>query len=51
VLYKGGAPGLTAGLIQINAAVPMAASAGSAVALDVRMGGVPAQPGVTIAVR
>lgn len=51
VHYKGGAPGLTAGLIQINATVPLATNPGSAVPLDVRMGGVPAQTGVTVAVR
>jgi uncharacterized protein (TIGR03437 family) len=50
VLYKGGAVGATAGLLQINAIVPMAAQPGM-VTLDVRIGGVPAQSGVTMVIR
>ncbi|MDX1981129.1 MAG: hypothetical protein SFV51_12735, partial [Bryobacteraceae bacterium] len=50
VLYKGGAVGATAGLLQINAIVPLAAQPGT-VSLDVRIGSVPAQSGVTMVIR
>jgi len=49
ILYAGGAPGLVAGVLQVNVRVPEHAS-GSAAALVLRGGGVASQPGVTIAI-
>jgi uncharacterized protein (TIGR03437 family) len=51
VAYSGGAPGLLAGLIQINAQVPAGAATGDAVPVVVMMGGVSSQSGLTLAVR
>jgi uncharacterized protein (TIGR03437 family) len=48
--YVGGAPGKTAGLLQIDVPIPAAVTPGNAVPVVVRMGGAPSQPGVTIAV-
>ena len=50
VLFAGAAPGLVFGVVQINVTVPMAAAVGPAVPLQVFIGGVAAQAGVTIAV-
>jgi uncharacterized protein (TIGR03437 family) len=50
VRYAGNAPGLVAGVVQVNARIPESVSAGAAnVVLSVD--GVPSQPGVTLAVR
>ena len=49
VLYAGGAPGQIAGLMQVNVVVPSGLS--GAVPLVLTAGGVPSQPGVTVAVR
>jgi uncharacterized protein (TIGR03437 family) len=53
VLYAGGAPGLVAGVVQINLEVPADAPTGAAVEVIVRVGedAYPSQDGVTIAVR
>jgi len=51
VLYAGGAPGLIAGVVQVNLEVPADSPTGAAVAIEVRVDGFPSQPGVTIAVR
>ncbi|MBS1829619.1 MAG: hypothetical protein JST93_30245 [Acidobacteria bacterium] len=51
VTYKGGVYGVTPGLMQINAVVPLAAPAGSAIPLTVNIGGVLAQRDVTLAVQ
>ncbi len=51
VLYAGGAPGLVAGLLQINVEVPAGVTPGSAVPLTVRVAGFESQPGVTLAVK
>ncbi len=51
VLYAGGAPGLVAGLLQINAEVPAGVTPGDAVPLVVRVGDAASQAGVTIAVK
>jgi uncharacterized protein (TIGR03437 family) len=51
VFYKGGVPGVTAGLVQINVRVPAAAPVGPAVPVIVTIGGIPSQNGVTVAVR
>jgi uncharacterized protein (TIGR03437 family) len=51
VLYAGGAPGLIAGVVQVNLQVPADAPTGDAVAVEVLVDGFPSQLGVTIAVR
>ncbi len=51
VPYSGGAPGLLAGLIQINARVPANASTGDAVPVVVTFDGVSSQTGATMAVK
>ena len=49
--YAGGAPGLVAGLMQINVQIPSGIQTGNAVPVVVQVGSVSSQPGVTIAVR
>jgi uncharacterized protein (TIGR03437 family) len=51
VLYSGAAPGLVAGVIQINAQVPDDAPVGSAVPIAVQVGNTFAPAGVTIAIK
>jgi len=51
VLYAGGAPGLIAGVVQVNLEIPPDAPTGGAVEVEVQVDGYPSQPGVTIAVR
>ena len=51
VLYAGAAPGLVAGVFQINARVPARVSTGAAIPLEVLIGSVPSQPGVVIAIK
>ena len=48
VLYAGVAPGIVAGVLQINLAIPGGVPPGTAVSVDVTIGGVPTQPGVTV---
>jgi uncharacterized protein (TIGR03437 family) len=48
VQYAGGVPGAVAGVMQLNVQVPSGVS-GSAVPVVVSIGGVPSQPGVTVA--
>ena len=50
VQYAGGAPGLVAGLMQVNVQIPAGIQAGSAVPVMLRVGGAISQGGVTIAV-
>jgi uncharacterized protein (TIGR03437 family) len=50
VFYSGGAPGLVAGVLQVNALVPGTASSG-AVSIVVNVGGVPSQKGAQIWVK
>jgi uncharacterized protein (TIGR03437 family) len=50
VLYAGAAPTLVAGVMQINVRIPADAQAGDNL-VDVVVGGVHSQPGVTVAVR
>jgi uncharacterized protein (TIGR03437 family) len=49
--YAGGAPGLVAGLMQINVQIPSGIQTGNPVPVVVQVGSVSSQPGVTIAVR
>ena len=49
VLYAGGAPGIVAGLMQINARIPTGAQVGT-VPVVITVGAVTSQPGVSIAV-
>jgi len=49
VKYAGGAPGVIAGVMQVNAVVPDGVSGAAAVTISV--GGTASQPGVTIRVR
>ncbi len=50
ILYAGGAPGLTAGLLQLNVVIPAGAPSGN-VAIRVRIGESMSQGGVTVAIR
>jgi uncharacterized protein (TIGR03437 family) len=50
VLYAGGAPGLVAGVLQLNARVPQESSSGS-VPVVVTIGGRSSQAGVTLAIQ
>jgi uncharacterized protein (TIGR03437 family) len=51
VLYAGGAPGLVAGVMQVNARVPAGAATGAAVPVLVKVGANQSPTGVTMAVR
>lgn len=51
VYYAGGAPGLVAGVLQVDAKVPMEVTPGAAVPLVVTVGGINSQTEVTVAVR
>jgi uncharacterized protein (TIGR03437 family) len=51
VQYQGAAPGLISGVLQVNALVPPDVTPGVAAPLSISIGGLPSQPGVTIAVR
>jgi uncharacterized protein (TIGR03437 family) len=51
VLYAGGAPGLVAGVLQVNARIPTQAPSGNAVPVLLTVGGFSSQPEVTLAVR
>jgi len=51
VLYAGGAPGMAAGVMQLNLQVPNGVAAGPAVPVILTVGGQSSQPSVTIAVR
>lgn len=51
VLYAGGAPGLVAGVLQVNAKIPAEAPSGSAVPVLLTVGAASSQPDVTLAVR
>ena len=51
VSYAGGAPGLVAGLIQINARVPAKAPSHAAVPVTIKIGNVESPVGVTLAIR
>jgi trimeric autotransporter adhesin len=50
VMYAGGAPGIVAGVTQINATIPSGITAGSAVPVLISVGGVSSPAGATIAV-
>lgn len=49
VIYAGAAPGAVAGLLQVNARVPFEASPG-VVAIQIQVGSVASQPGMTVSV-
>jgi uncharacterized protein (TIGR03437 family) len=51
VLYAGSAPGLVAGVVQINFQIPSGFPASSGVALQLSMGGQLSVPGVTMSIR
>lgn len=51
VLYAGTAPGIVAGVFQVNVRVPQAAAPGSAVPLVLSAGGASSQAGVTLAIQ
>jgi uncharacterized protein (TIGR03437 family) len=51
VLYAGGAPGLVAGLVQVNVRVPNNVTSGNAVPVLLRVGSLESPAGVTMAVR
>jgi uncharacterized protein (TIGR03437 family) len=51
VSYAGGTPTVVAGLMQVNAQIPLGIQTGAAVPVQVTVGGIAAQPGVTIAVQ
>src|SRR5262249_11145194 len=50
VLSAGGIPGVTAGIMQVNARIPSDAPVGDALPLVVTVGGVPSQAGIAISV-
>ena len=50
VLYAGAAPGLVAGVLQINAVIPSGVAAGNAVPVMVTIGGAASQSSVTLAI-
>jgi uncharacterized protein (TIGR03437 family) len=50
VQFAGASPQSIFGLVQFNATVPLGVTPGAAVSLMVRVGGVPAQAGVTVAI-
>jgi uncharacterized protein (TIGR03437 family) len=51
ILYAGGAPGLVAGLVQINVRVPADTATGDAVPVVLQVGSATAAAGVTLAIR
>jgi uncharacterized protein (TIGR03437 family) len=51
VLYAGGSPGEITGLLQVNVKVPSDIQPGAQVPIQLRIGGVFSQPGVTAAIR
>ena len=51
VQYAGQAPGYTSGLQQINVLIPVNTPLGSAVPLQLMVGGVSTQAGVTLSIR
>jgi len=51
VLYAGGAPGLIAGVLQVNARIPESVATGAAVSVSLTVGQATSQAGVTLAVR
>jgi uncharacterized protein (TIGR03437 family) len=51
VQYAGGAPGMVAGLMQVNVQIPAGIQAGNAVPVVLRVGDAYSQSGVTIAIR
>lgn len=51
VVYVGGAPGLTAGLLQVNVRIPTDAQTGTEVPLTVNIGSASSQRLVTVAIR
>jgi uncharacterized protein (TIGR03437 family) len=51
VLYAGGAPGMVAGVIQVNVRIPEAVLPGSAVPILLQAGGFSSPSGVTVAVQ
>ena len=51
VLYAGGAPGLVAGVFQVNVRVPADVAAGNAVAVVLQVGENSSANGVTLAIR
>lgn len=51
VTYAGSAPGLAAGVLQVNARIPGNAPLGDAVPITLSVGGVESQSGVTLAIR
>ena len=51
VLYAGAAPGLIAGVLQVNAVIPQGAPTGVAVPIVLAVGQIASPPGVTVAIR
>jgi len=51
VLYAGAAPGVVAGLLQVNVRVPTDAPSGPGVWLVIKVGEVFSQPGITVAIQ
>ncbi|MCU1262179.1 MAG: hypothetical protein JWO80_5064 [Bryobacterales bacterium] len=51
VLYAGGAPGLVAGVLQVNVLIPANAGTGSALPVVLNIGGFPTPAGVAVAIQ
>jgi uncharacterized protein (TIGR03437 family) len=51
VSYAGAAPGLVAGVTQVNALIPSGVNSGPALPIELSVGGVSSQAGVTVAIK
>lgn len=51
ITYVGSAPGLVSGLFQLNVRIPLEVKSGSSIPVDLKIGSVSAQAGVTLAVQ
>jgi uncharacterized protein (TIGR03437 family) len=51
LLYAGAAPGMVAGLLQVNARVPAGVAPGAAVAVELRVSDTSSPSGITMAVK
>ena len=51
VEYAGSAPGYVSGALQVNARIPANVASGPEVPVELIIGGIPSQPGITVAVR
>jgi uncharacterized protein (TIGR03437 family) len=50
VVYAGAAPGLIAGVLQVNCRIPPSASTGASIPVELRIGSATSPPGVTVSI-